>query len=738
MSWRPFYSEKHMEICFLETFGADGLETGKVEEENDEANKSKKVEAGADANTIAKRDAPGPGAEERNEAKPGLLQLLCGTHSHHTEFHGADEHDNYAFHDEHFHATLNGRLENSAADRHRLNAHRNSMLSVGKAQTLLARSAADKKVVPANEAAKNDLAAHSIRWTAARSRIRKLQRGQWVLTEIPDGDNSAQRERLVRRVFNNLATRDRNELLFQQMEAKKREEAENFYKDRNESLGLRETGVGAGQMVFGDQKEHAEVQLVLSMTAFRRLCKQCKIPMQFAQLDLIYVQMTAQHIGKEATMMNWDCFGKTLRYLATVKYKKLVTDPNDEAQAEMVYQKLLGEHILKYGTLAPAVPEAEATKNALKKSRGLDVREPFGLHPALANLLQRKRAPLVVEESEGAAKAWEAGAEQRAKDEHARQLRVAEEAAYNALSDEEKQALKDAEEQSRGIAKIKQLLSCCVFNLPEDDDEQDEKDMIELDVLPDDDAIEQPAGEEKGAEVVNKDFKHIEWHECVDEVISSLTESCSADIEQQEELPIEAGFTNYTAMFAIVLDTYSMCSLAFSDGIPWDMNQTAREVAKAPMVEVPSLGINMFWITAALGATYPLFAISNMNAARKGTLGQGADGLPLKKFTWNYLSLQICAILGGSLYMPILLNLVKILQCTYDADTGVGTLLMDSAVTCWDSYHLLAVATFVFSACLFYPMASFMYPNLQFVDKGLDIKFDSSFLVLTAQAKVKV
>jgi len=39
---------------------------------------------------------------------------------------------------------------------------------------------------------------------------------------------------------------------------------------------------------------------------------------------------------------------------------------------------------------------------------------------------------------------------------------------------------------------------------------------------------------------------------------------------------------------------------------------------------------------------------------------------------------------------------------------------------------------------LYYPISTFMFPNFQFQDKGLDLKYDPSFLVLNIQAKLLI
>ena len=50
--------------------------------------------------------------------------------------------------------------------------------------------------------------------------------------------------------------------------------------------------------------------------------------------------------------------------------------------------------------------------------------------------------------------------------------------------------------------------------------------------------------------------------------------------------------------------------------------------------------------------------------------------------------------------------------------------------------HILMMIVSLLALSLYYPMASFLYPNMQFADKSLDIKFDTTFLIMVAQGKL--
>lgn len=70
------------------------------------------------------------------------------------------------------------------------------------------------------------------------------------------------------------------------------------------------------------------------------------------------------------------------------------------------------------------------------------------------------------------------------------------------------------------------------------------------------------------------------------------------------------------------------------------------------------------------------------------------------------------------LYLPIVVNLTAAVKCT-----DQGALAMDPSLTCWQSpLHFVMVAVCLVGLAFYYPMASFLFPNLQFVNTMLDIK----------------
>eukprot|EP00828_Plagiopyla_frontata_P045261 TRINITY_DN7692_c0_g1_i1.p1 TRINITY_DN7692_c0_g1~~TRINITY_DN7692_c0_g1_i1.p1 ORF type:complete len:228 (-),score=16.55 TRINITY_DN7692_c0_g1_i1:75-758(-) len=60
----------------------------------------------------------------------------------------------------------------------------------------------------------------------------------------------------------------------------------------------------------------------------------------------------------------------------------------------------------------------------------------------------------------------------------------------------------------------------------------------------------------------------------------------------------------------------------------------------------------------------------------------------------------------------------------------------DTDVVCLGDTHIIYMCLSIMGLALYYPISTFLYPNLQFQDKGLDLKYNPSYLVLLIQLKL--
>jgi hypothetical protein len=97
-----------------------------------------------------------------------------------------------------------------------------------------------------------------------------------------------------------------------------------------------------------------------------------------------------------------------------------------------------------------------------------------------------------------------------------------------------------------------------------------------------------------------------------------------------------------------------------------------------------------------------------------------------------WITLTLTNTVGTILFYPLIINLIQIVGCSSDGYLK----FYDQTMSCYAGEHIAAVTVMIIAVCLFYPLASFMLPNMQFVNASLDVKFDSTFMVFSAQGKL--
>ena len=86
------------------------------------------------------------------------------------------------------------------------------------------------------------------------------------------------------------------------------------------------------------------------------------------------------------------------------------------------------------------------------------------------------------------------------------------------------------------------------------------------------------------------------------------------------------------------------------------------------------------------------------------------------------------------MYIPILKNLINVFVCDYDLNPAA--LYRNTDIICWESDHFMFICLGFIGIMVYYPLATFMFANLQFQDKDLDLKYKPTFLIVLAQIKL--
>lgn len=194
-------------------------------------------------------------------------------------------------------------------------------------------------------------------------------------------------------------------------------------------------------------------------------------------------------------------------------------------------------------------------------------------------------------------------------------------------------------------------------------------------------------------------------------------------------------FSNVTMMLIKIFEYLSLILFCFSKDMGWNFSPQVETVVVAANLQTSSsfnTYIYFFWTSVFLSLVYILLLPRSAKRARKGTLGMDKEGRPAKFCSCEFFLTRGTILLGASAYIGIMKNMFDSLACDFDTDTLSRT----SDISCFSGIHFMYIAVSIFVLIVYYPLATFMYANLQFVNKGSDLKYAPNFIVYLAQVKL--
>jgi len=229
------------------------------------------------------------------------------------------------------------------------------------------------------------------------------------------------------------------------------------------------------------------------------------------------------------------------------------------------------------------------------------------------------------------------------------------------------------------------------------------------------------------------------------EHIGRLLEKSDNILQSKESLTtfkVHLNLSNAIIIFSKVTEYYTLCSLAFRPNVGWSFiadSQAASTASTIPFVELPedtNSYLPTLWTCMGFCIMYLCLAIPATRYAQIGTLGMSEDGKNAKFPSKQFFLSKGVGVLGGACYMPIMKNLMDVLSCDFTASPW--SLYRSAEVNCFgnDAPYYIYVAGAMICIVIYYPLATFMFPNLQFMDRTADIKFDPSYMVFLSQGKL--
>ncbi|KAH8062626.1 hypothetical protein JL722_3553 [Aureococcus anophagefferens] len=233
-----------------------------------------------------------------------------------------------------------------------------------------------------------------------------------------------------------------------------------------------------------------------------------------------------------------------------------------------------------------------------------------------------------------------------------------------------------------------------------------------------------------------------DWHRIVDVAAASLRRSADAAAAAERShaarrsVKVTRNVDNGFAFLDLFIEVATFCSVGLkgAGGFAWGTvrrcefdprgcapPETAGQarrtrlsrLASLPLMTVDSVDASQaFWVCAGLCLITPPYLLRAVRQARAQTVGLGPGGAKLKLFSLPWCYFQGIKVFAAGL-APVMTTLFSAL-----------------AVRCASRTHAVYVAAALAGILCYYPLLTYVQPQLQFKSKALDLKFEPTYLTV--------
>eukprot|EP00656_Telonema_subtile_P021004 TRINITY_DN22055_c0_g1_i1.p1 TRINITY_DN22055_c0_g1~~TRINITY_DN22055_c0_g1_i1.p1 ORF type:complete len:756 (-),score=273.91 TRINITY_DN22055_c0_g1_i1:27-2294(-) len=161
----------------------------------------------------------------------------------------------------------------------------------------------------------------------------------------------------------------------------------------------------------------------------------------------------------------------------------------------------------------------------------------------------------------------------------------------------------------------------------------------------------------------------------------------------------------------------------------------------------------MFVISCIVALLYPVMAFFGLKLAWAGKLGGSFEDEDKNASIMSpaFIFFAMLNFFSSALFFPVMKTFITAFYCYYPSSSEADQTIYHQKITsmqCWvwegsnnavegyNQTHFYFIFPAVVGVLLYYPAASLVYPNLQFTDRTVDLKFQPTFLILLAQCKL--
>lgn len=193
-------------------------------------------------------------------------------------------------------------------------------------------------------------------------------------------------------------------------------------------------------------------------------------------------------------------------------------------------------------------------------------------------------------------------------------------------------------------------------------------------------------------------------------------------------------FSNIIAIISKIIEFIQLSAIGFKKEINWKIySEPLAKVSDSALIENNQNFLPVFWTCFALAGLYCPLAWQSWKSVSLNRLGRDESGVVAKFCSIENLKKRFMNMIGSLLYMFILKSQLSVFACNINIDPPV---VWNTNIVCYESLHIGHFFSALICICAYYPIATFIFPLLQFNDSSLEIKFETTFVILLSQIKL--
>ena len=227
------------------------------------------------------------------------------------------------------------------------------------------------------------------------------------------------------------------------------------------------------------------------------------------------------------------------------------------------------------------------------------------------------------------------------------------------------------------------------------------------------------------------------WEEICCLIVEKFDESNKEARKGENEKTIYMTFNlaNMIGILGHITEIYSFSSIGFYKEVGWTYGSFFTRTSTVILAD-NDYWVETYWTCFSCSIIFVLLLIPALKLIKQGRLGLNQDFTVAKFPAPNFLLSKLIGLFGKTMYMTVMCSFLSSFSCIYSNNSW--HLMRYSSIECFSGEHTMYFVLSIVLMLIYYPAATLVFPSIAYQDKALDIKFDTSYLVLESQGKVLI